>query len=112
VADPPPRAPQVRGDRLEITGRDGPGAVLAVTGELDAYTGPVLSEALAAGGDVTLDLSGVSFVDSSALRILVQAQQERAAQGARLQLQAPSDVVRRLLDVSGLSELFAIPDGG
>lgn len=110
MIDDAPPASNGPGDRLAITGTSGPHPVLALVGELDAYTGPALSQALAAAGDVTLDLSGVTFVDSSALRILVLAHQQRAEHGARLRLQAPSDAVRRLLDVSGLDRLFAIPD--
>ena len=111
MGDVEPSAVRIHRDRLEITVSGGPDPVIVVVGELDAYTGPALSEALASGGDATLDLSGVTFVDSSALRILVLAHQERDQRGARLRLQTPSDAVRRLLDVSGLSGVFLAAEG-
>jgi anti-anti-sigma factor len=42
-----------------------------------------------ATGDVTLDLSGVGFLDSSAIRLFVQLQQSRGGQGS-LVLRAPA----------------------
>ncbi|MEX1106535.1 MAG: STAS domain-containing protein [Ilumatobacteraceae bacterium] len=95
--------------RLDIT-RAVFGLVLA--GEVDAHTAPDLAanlEPLPAGdGDVVLDLADVGFMDSSALRVLVEAHDRAAAHGRRLVLRAPSAAVRRLLEVSGLSEHLAI----
>ena len=50
-----------------------------------------------------VDLAGVSFIDSSGLRVLVQDHQTRTEAGESLRLRAPSAAVQRLLEISGLS---------
>jgi stage II sporulation protein AA (anti-sigma F factor antagonist) len=98
-------------DRLEVRGDEGD---LTVVGELDAYTAPALATALsellepdASGpGELTLDLSGVTFVDSAALRILMLTRQQMADASRSFRLRAPSAVVLRLLEVSGLTDHF------
>ena len=77
---------------------------LVLVGEIDSYTAPQLAERLADDPPVdTLDLAGVSFIDSSGLRVLVEAHQARVDRGARLALRAPSAAVQRLLEISGLA---------
>ena len=76
---------------------------LVLVGEIDSYTAPVLGERLANGSPVeVIDLAGVSFIDSSGLRVLVEAHQAHVDKGARLVLRAPSAAVQRLLEISGL----------
>jgi anti-anti-sigma factor len=85
-----------------------------VQGEIDAHTASEFAESLTAasadGGDVTVDLAGVPFMDSSGLRVLIEAHQRIAGAGRRLVLAAPSDAVIRLLDVAGLNGLFPTAD--
>ncbi len=77
---------------------------LVLTGEIDSYTAPELSERLAAEPPVeVVDVAGVTFIDSSGLRVIVEAHQTRVANGSRLVLRAPSAAVQRLLEISGLS---------
>jgi anti-sigma B factor antagonist len=77
---------------------------LLLTGEIDSYTAPELSERLAGEPPVeVLDLAGVTFIDSSGLRVIVEAHQRRTAAGSRLVLRAPSAAVQRLLEISGLA---------
>lgn len=57
-----------------------------------------------ASGDVTLDLSGVEFLDSSAIRLFVRLQQSRNGDG-HLVLRAPRPHVARVLSVAGIGEL-------
>jgi len=86
--------------RLEF---DEHGETLALVGEIDTYTAPLLAARLAERDDITvLDLSGVSFVDSSGLRVLVEAQQARAEAGTSFGLRSPSASVQHLLEISGL----------
>ncbi len=85
--------------------------VIRVNGDLDAQTSSTLdvavAEQLAAGcTEIVLDLSGLQFVDSSGLRSMVLA---RGPQGdGRVVLRGPSPSVRRLLDITGLTEVFII----
>jgi anti-anti-sigma factor len=88
--------------RLEMD-RDVDGA-LVLAGEIDSYTAPELAELLAGEPPVeVVDVAGVTFIDSSGLRVLVEAHHRRAAQGSRLVLRAPSAPVQRLLEISGLA---------
>ena len=80
-----------------------------VRGELDMSTAPELSSALLnAGGDanttITLDLRGVTFLDSSAIGALIAAGQELTAGGRSLRIGARSDIVSRVLEITGLTE--------
>ncbi len=95
------------------TDRDGPRAVVAVEGELDAHSAPTLDEEIArltgdGATEIMLDLSGTSFLDSFGLRALLSAQRSVADQGGRLSLRAPSKSVARLLDIAGLTEQFVV----
>ncbi|MET0145657.1 MAG: STAS domain-containing protein [Ilumatobacteraceae bacterium] len=77
---------------------------LVLRGEVDSYTAPDLAARL--GGDPAvdvIDLAGVTFIDSSGLRVLVEVHQARIDAGSRLALRAPSASVQRLLEISGLS---------
>ncbi len=77
---------------------------LVLDGEIDGFTAPGLGERLAADRSVdVIDLAAVTFIDSSGLRVLVQAHQERAEAGATLTLRSPSAAVQRLLEISGLA---------
>src|SRR5215216_716631 len=77
---------------------------LVLTGEIDSYTAPELSDRLAGDPPVeVLDVGGVTFIDSSGLRVIVEAHQSRLAAGSRLVLRSPSAAVQRLLEISGLA---------
>jgi stage II sporulation protein AA (anti-sigma F factor antagonist) len=83
---------------------------IVVVGELDAFTSPQLDDAIdgldVVGSAVVIDLAGVTFIDSSALQVLVAHHRRLATGERRLELRNPSDVVIRLLDVSGLAAHF------
>lgn len=82
---------------------------LIVTGEIDAHTAPTLAESLAgSGAGVRLDMSGVQFVDSSGLRVLIEAHQRAEESGGQLTIANPSDAVRRLLEISGVSDFLVV----
>lgn len=77
-------------------------------GELDLASYDLAAAALApffdAPGDVTLDLSGLSFVDSSGIRLFIRLQQAIAGRGA-LVIRSPQPHVARVLQITGLAEL-------
>lgn len=83
-------------------------AVLEVSGELDPHTAVELATALddlTARDDLTrvvLDLAKIGFIDSSGLRVILSADQNLKAKGARLTLRNPSDAVRRLFEITDL----------
>ncbi len=94
---------------LEVTSTE---RGLRLQGEIDASSSPLLSEHLdplpGAADEVVLDMAGVTFVDSSGLRVLIDAHQRAAHAGRTLVLDEPSTVVRRLLDISGLEDLLEV----
>ena len=93
--------------------RSGSTLTLHLVGELDAATVAVLVDLLdvQVDDDVTvleLDLSRVSFVDSSGLTSFVQAKQRMADRSGQVVLVAPQPVVVRVLDITGLTDSFSI----
>jgi anti-sigma B factor antagonist len=88
------------------------GSGIAVAGEIDAHTAPALAAALTAADHdpLVLDLAGVEFVDSSGLRVLLEAHQVREADGRSLVLARPSAAVQRVLDVAGVDGYLVVAD--
>jgi anti-sigma B factor antagonist len=85
------------------------GHIIYVRGELDLASAPQLSEALTAPSrdsarPVLLDLSEVTFIDSSALRALVLAGRELAGAGRTLQIGPRSEMVTRVLSMTSLDQ--------
>ena len=80
-----------------------------VTGELDVGTIGVFDSGTApardAGDEVVLDLSGVTFVDSSGLGRLIDLGRTLQARRARLVLREPSPKVRHVLEQRGLERV-------
>ena len=87
--------------------------VVTAAGELDVNTAPELREQLArliSGGanNLSIDLSAVSFVDSTALSVLVSALKRLRQADGDLQLASPTPSVRRVFEITGLTRLFTI----
>ncbi len=93
-------------------------ARVIVRGELDVATAPdlqrCLDDELTAGRGVELDLSGVPFVDSSGIRVLLIELGSFAEQGRDFAVCTPlPDQVRRVLELTGVLErLPVVPAGG
>lgn len=93
-------------DLLAITSTE---TGLRASGEIDAHTAPTLAAAIdGAGSSVDLDLTEVDFVDSSGLRVLIDAHQRLEEAGGGLRLTGLSEPVRRLLEISGVSEYLGV----
>ena len=80
---------------------------MMVTGRLDAYWADhltrALDEAIRGGGDrIRLDLSGVSFVSSVGLRVLIRVYKQLQRINGALAVTNPSAAVRRVLELAGL----------
>lgn len=101
-----------RGDMIvTTTNRVQPpaGTVLHVAGELDTFSADRLRDHLRRLGTppssaVVVDLSGVTFMSCTALRVLAEA---RTRLGSRLYVSGRSRVVTRLLAMTGLATHFA-----
>jgi anti-sigma B factor antagonist len=88
--------------------------VVAPVGELDAYTAPELRErlhGLAADPSVELlvvDLRRVTFLDSSALGVLVGALRRMRERDRELRLVEPRPTVRRIFELTLLDRAFTL----
>lgn len=95
-----------------VVSSDGERTVFALEGELDALNSPRLRAALMEhaeeGGDAVIDLARLKFIDSSGIGVLVGALKRYEAAGHKLTLRAPSVSLRRVLEMTGLSEAFVI----
>src|SRR6187549_844462 len=78
---------------------------LVVVGEIDMLSAPTLEPALRplvdSGGTVTLDMRGVSFMDSTGLAAIIAATKALRGRG-RLVLRDPQPIVVRVLEVTRL----------
>jgi anti-sigma B factor antagonist len=93
-----------RGDALGI---------VTLVGEVDIYTAPRFKECLLEllDGDVErliVDLSGVTFIDSTALGVLIGGVRRVNAAGGSMALVVASRPVQRVLSITGLDRVFTI----
>jgi anti-anti-sigma factor len=99
-------------DEFSVVVDVGPDAttVLHPVGELDLATAPKLREALGANvsGDVVVDLSRLSFIDSTGLNVLVDAYKRLTTRGHQITLRAPAGRVMALLEITGLDAALNI----
>ncbi|OWY62937.1 hypothetical protein B7486_55760 [cyanobacterium TDX16] len=108
VSDPTPE------QRLTVdeTTSDGQ-VVLTLTGELDPHTAATLQAVLdrtLADGPATLlfDLTDLKFIDSSGLRVLIDAHKALSERGGELVVRNPSTTARRLFEITKLDDHFRI----
>jgi len=80
------------------------GVVVHARGEFDLAVKEQLNKFLASlSGLVIVDLSEVTFLDSSAMGAFVHARNELVADGGDMRLRNPHAVPRRALEVGGLA---------
>jgi len=91
---------------IDISPLAGPVPGWRISGELDLSTGPELESAIrsAETTPVVLDMSGVSFMDSSGLRVILSMATSLDGHGPSIILRNPTRPVRRVLGIS-------VPDG-
>lgn len=83
---------------------------LGLSGVIDAHTADQVLAAIRAvpsGGSLVVDVQNVEFVDSSGLRSLVIAHQERSGDGGEFMLAGIGEPLKRLLEITGLDEHFS-----
>jgi anti-sigma B factor antagonist len=92
----------------------GKAVVISLEGDVDLQSSPdargVLLEAVEQNARVVVDLSAVSYIDSSGIAALVEALQRsrQRKDGAALALAAVSDPVLRVLKLARLDRVFTI----
>jgi anti-sigma B factor antagonist len=88
-------------------------AILAPEGEIDLHHSAALKQQLdevlaASPPRLVLDLSGVSYVDSSGLAVMIEALQRVQGYGGRLILCGLRDGLRHIFSIARLDQVFSI----
>ena len=94
--------------------RDDGRIVVSLAGELDLYNAHEVRDALLqccaeSPERLVVDLSGVKFIDSTALGVLIEARTRMENRRAFL-LAAPGLETKRALEISGLDRHFSVHD--
>ena len=103
--------------RFEVRTSDEPGrVVVALLGECDLTVREELTSALLAAISrspvVCVDLSGLTFMDSSGIHALVVGYHAVQERGRQLYVVGATGLVSTVLDVTGVTDLLRPPDGG
>jgi len=91
-------------------------AIISLEGEIDLHESPNVRESLrplieAKTAHIFVDLSEVSYIDSSGLAVLIDAMQRIANYGGKFGLIAIRPAVRTVLEIARLDQVFRIyPD--
>jgi anti-anti-sigma factor len=98
------------------TQRHGDVVIIAVSGELDLDTAPELQEQLAALLEqgvrrLVFDLAEMPFCDSTGLSVFVRIRNSCDELGGDVRLAGPPDAVRRVLELSGVTDALPIYAG-
>ncbi|WP_435190671.1 STAS domain-containing protein [Streptomyces sp. bgisy126] len=84
--------------------------IATLRGEIDYDEQDVLREALLPEGEpvlpVVADMSGVTFLDSSGINMLLTIHQQVSDARGRLRIAAPTDTVRRVLALVGIDAVI------
>ena len=84
--------------------------VVAVSGEIDLATGPVVAEAIAKAltldgvESVRVDINAVRFLDSSGIALLLKARRDADGQGVTLRVVGASGIALQVLELTGVWE--------
>ena len=90
-------------------------SVVTVSGRVDSNTAPTFEETLKSvieGGqrNVVLELGGVEFMSSAGLRAMVSSLKACKSGGGKLVVATPSNRVAEVMQLAGLTSLFAVYD--
>jgi anti-sigma B factor antagonist len=88
--------------------------IVALKGEIDLENSPAARELLlgsvAENRNLLVDLSGVTYIDSSGVASLVEALQASRKNGTGFALAAASEAARRVLELARLDKVFTMYD--
>ena len=87
--------------------------VVSVMGEADLYSAPSLKRALdgaieAGGKDIVVDLTRTTFIDSTALSVLVEATKRLRPEGGRVALVCVDQNLVKIFRITALDRLFPL----
>jgi HptB-dependent secretion and biofilm anti anti-sigma factor len=86
---------------------------VSMTGEFTFADHPVFQDILTQindgrGRSIVLDVSGLAFIDSAGLGMLILAREEARKQGSTIRLRGPRGQVKRIFAVTKFDTLFAV----
>jgi len=89
---------------------------LPLEGEIDLHRSPRVERSLASmikrkPNHLVVDLSGVTFIDSSGVAVLIRALQNIQQYGGKLTLSGMNDKVRPIFEITRLDQVFVIDPG-
>lgn len=91
--------------------QEGSALVIALEGRLDTTTAPELEKELKSSldgvTDLTLDMSGLDYISSAGLRVLLTAHKAMQKQGS-MKVTNVSELVKEVFDVTGFSDILNI----
>jgi anti-sigma B factor antagonist len=99
---------------LTVSTREESGrTVVAAAGEVDVYTAPTLDAELTRAVDsgataVVVDLSGVDFLDSTGLSVLVKALERLRERDGSLAVVVAAERVAKVFRITGLDEMLSL----
>lgn len=99
---------------MEITTRtQGNASIIAIVGKLDSVTSPQAQQALEAivsggGRKLAVDFSGLDYISSAGLRVLLGTAKKLAATGGALRTFGLNETVREVFDISGFSAILPV----
>jgi anti-sigma B factor antagonist len=94
--------------------RERSATVVLARGELDAFAAPELTAAFGqadgdgSAGQIAVDLSGVTFMDSTALGVLVRGVRALEQRGARVRVVLPGPGARRIFEITTLDRVLPV----
>jgi anti-sigma B factor antagonist len=99
---------------ISIT-ENGTARVVKLEGTCDLATAPELRQALHAltppdVQDVTLDVSGLEFIDSTGLGVVLGAMRRLREGGGNLRIAGAAGTVRRVLEITDLDKVIPLVD--
>jgi len=90
------------------------GTLLACIGALDLATTPAFEDALcradADGGAIILDLSGLDFIDSRGLAMILALDRRLRESGRRLTVVRGPDAINRIFEITGVLDRLEFVD--
>lgn len=89
---------------------------LPLEGEIDLHRSPRVERSLASmikrrPNHLVVDLSGVTFIDSSGIAVLIRALQNVQNYGGKLTLSGMNAKVRPIFEITRLDQVFVIDPG-
>ena len=87
---------------------DGSKLTMAVSGRLDTNTAPKFETELKSCLDGVLDFSGLDYISSAGLRVLLSVQKLMNAGNGSMQVTGCNEIVKEIFEVTGFTDILII----